>query len=47
MKYRIRTYSIRIFFVDISWLSGHLLKILSEKLEYSGDKIAKLTSKDE
>ncbi len=39
MKYKIRTYNLKIFIADILWFSGHFLKILSEKLEYKSGKI--------
>ena len=42
MKYKIRTYNWRIFLADILWLSGHFLKILSERLEYEADKTMKI-----
>lgn len=31
MKYKIRTYGIKLFLADVLWISGHMLKILSEK----------------
>lgn len=42
MEYKIRTYNIKIFVADILWLSGHFLKVLSEKLEYRANKIMKI-----
>jgi len=42
MKYKIRTYNLQIFIADILWITGHTLKVWSEKLEKKADKIMKI-----